>query len=72
MNEIFFAVEQAPEVGYTARDLSESIFTGSHTGAELRVAVQDVVHCDWDEGTSPKVIGLHFVRDELLAAKGQT
>lgn len=68
MTEIVFVVEQAPEGGFTARALSEAIFTEADTEAELRVAVQDAVHCHFDEGTSPKIIRLHFVRDELLAA----
>lgn len=68
MNEIVFIVEQAPEGGLTARALGESIFTEADTEVELRVAVQDAVHCHFDEGKSPKVIRLHFVREELLAA----
>lgn len=68
MNEIVFVVEVAPEGGYTARALDESIFTEADTEAELRVAVQDAVRCHFDEGKSPKVIRLHFVREELLAA----
>ena len=68
MTEIVFIVESAPEGGFTARALGESIFTESDTVAELRVAVQDAVHCHFDEGKSPKVIWLHFVREELLAA----
>ncbi len=68
MTEIVFIVEQAPEGGLTARALGESIFTEADTEAELRVAVQDAVHCHFEEGKSPKVIRLHFVRDELLAA----
>lgn len=68
MTEIVFVVEQAPEGGYTARALGEAIFTEADTESELRVAVQDAVHCHFDEGKSPKVIRLHFVRDELLAA----
>ena len=67
MTEIVFVVEQAPEGGFIARALGESIFTEADTEAELRVAVQDAVHCHFD-GNSPKVIRLHFVRDELLAA----
>lgn len=71
MNEIVFVVEQAPEGGLTARALGESIFTEADTEAELRVAVQDAVHCHFDDGKSPKVIRLHFERDELLAAQGR-
>ena len=58
MTEIVFIVESAPEGGYTARALGESIFTEAVTEAELRVAVQNAVHCHFDEGTSPKVIRL--------------
>ena len=68
MNEIVFVVEQAPEGGLTARALGESIFTEADTEAELRVAVQDAVHCHFDEGKSPRVIRLHFIREELLVA----
>ena len=68
MTEIIFVVKQAPEGGYTARALGEPIFTEADTEAELRVAVQDAVRCHFDEGKSPKVIWLHFVREELLAA----
>ncbi|MFM9880750.1 MAG: 2-oxoisovalerate dehydrogenase E1 subunit beta [Burkholderiaceae bacterium] len=68
MTEIVFVVELAPEGGYTARALGESIFAEADTDAQLRLAVQDAVHCHFDEETSPKVIRLHFVRDELLAA----
>lgn len=68
MIEIVFVVEVAPEGGYTARALGASIFTEADTEAELRVAVQDAVHCHFDAATLPKVIRLHFVRDELIAA----
>ena len=68
MSEIVFIVEQAPEGGYIARALGESILTEADTEAALKLAVQDAVHCHFDEGHSPKVIRLHFVREELLAA----
>ena len=68
MNEIVFVVEQAPEGGLTARALDESIFTEADTKAELRLAVQDAVHCHFDEGKSPRGIRLHFIREELLVA----
>lgn len=67
MTEIVFVVEQAPEGGFTARSLGESIFTEADTEAALRAAVKDAVHCHFDTGNAPKVIRLHFVRDELLA-----
>ena len=68
MTEIVFVVELAPAGGYTARALGVSIFTAADTEAQLREAVQDAVHCHFDEGKSPKVIRLHFVRDGLPVA----
>jgi len=68
VSEIIFVVEQAPEGGYTARALGESIFTQAETMHDLHARVRDAVHCHFDEGKSPKLIRLHFVRDEVIAA----
>ncbi len=67
MNELIFLVEEAPEGGFTARALGQSIFTEAETLEELRVNVRDAVQCHFDEGQAPKVIRLHFVREEVLA-----
>ncbi len=67
MNELIFLVEDAPEGGYTARALGQSIFTEGETLDELRDNVRDAVRCHFDEGQAPKVIRLHFVREEVLA-----
>ena len=66
--EIVFLVEDAPEGGYVARALGESIITEADNAHDLHGAVRDAVHCHFDEGTAPKLIRLHFVRDEVIAA----
>jgi len=66
MNEIFFLVEEAPEGGYTARALGESIFTEADTLEELKINVREAVHCHFEENTLPKIIRLHMVKEELL------
>ena len=68
MNEIIFLVEEAPEGGYTARALGEAIFTGANTSEELQEMVRDAVVCHFDEGTAPKIIRLHYVREEVISA----
>ena len=68
MRELIFVVEEAPEGGYTARALGESIFTEAETLEELRAQVRDAVRCHFDDGTAPRIIRLHFVREEVLAA----
>jgi hypothetical protein len=68
MSEVVFLVEEAPEGGYTARALGESIFTEADDMAQLHNAVRDAVKCHFDEWQAPKVIRLHIVRDEVIAA----
>ena len=66
-SEIIFNVEDAPEGGYTAVALGYSIVTEADTLAELREMVRDAVRCHFEDGESPAVIRLHFVRDEVIA-----
>ena len=68
MNEVIFVVEEAPEGGYAARAVGASIFTEADTLAELHEQLRDAVLCHFDEGQAPKMIRLHFVRDELISA----
>jgi hypothetical protein len=68
VSEIIFVVEQAPEGGFTAHALGESIHAQAETEAELHARVRDAVHCHFDEGHAPKMIRLHFVRDQVIAA----
>ena len=67
MNEIIFLVEEAPEGGYTARALGASIFTEADDLDELHEQVRDAVRWHFDDGQAPKVIRLHFVREEVIA-----
>jgi hypothetical protein len=68
VNEIIFLIEEAPEGGYTARALGHSIFTEAESMDALRSQIRDAVKCHFDEGGYPKVIRLHFVREEVIAA----
>ena len=68
MTEIIFTVAEAPEGGYTARALGASIFTEADTLVELRQAVRDAVRCHFEEPERPKIIRLHFIREEVIAA----
>lgn len=68
MNEIIFLVEEAPEGGYTARGVGASVFTDADTLEELREAVREAVRCHFGEEDRPKLIRLHHVREEVIAA----
>lgn len=67
MDEIIFVIEEAPEGGYTARALGASVFTEADDLPALRLAIRDAVRCHFDEGKAPRIIRLHFVREEILA-----
>ena len=67
MTEIIFLVEEALEGGYIARGLGESIITEADDIPSLQEQVRDAVRCHFDEGKAPKVIRLHFVREEVIA-----
>ena len=68
MREIIFEVrEDEADGGYTASALGYGIHTQGDTLEELRAMVKEAVHCYFDETMEqPKIIRLHFVRDEVL------
>lgn len=66
MNELIFLVEEAPEGGLTARALGVSIFTEADDEAGLHAQIRDAVHCHFEDGKAPKVVRLHFVREEVF------
>jgi len=68
MSEIIFVIEEAPEGGYTAKAVGESIYTQAEDLGSLQERVRDAVRCHFDEGKAPRMIRLHFVRDEVIAA----
>ena len=67
MNELIFLVEEAPEGGYTARALGESIFTEADSLDEVEGKVRDAVRCHFENGEGPKVIRLHHVREQIIS-----
>ncbi len=68
MSEVIFLVEESPEGGFIARAVGEAIFTQAAGLEELHARVRDAVHCHFDPEFAPKLIRLHFVRDEVIAA----
>ena len=67
MTELIFIVEEAPEGGFTARALGESIFTEADDLPSLHAQVRDAVRCHFEDGKAPTVVRLHFVREEVIA-----
>lgn len=66
MSEVIFVVEEAPEGGYLARALGESIFEADSL-SELQVNARDAVRCHFNPDNLPRMIRFHLVRQELIA-----
>ena len=66
MNEIIFLVEESLEGGYEARALETSIHTEADNLTELKDSIRDAVICHFDEKERPRIIRLHFVKEEVI------
>jgi hypothetical protein len=64
--EILFVVEEAAEGGFIARGVGADIVTEADSLDELRANVREAVECHFDDGQPPRLVRLHFVRDEVL------
>ncbi len=68
MSEIIFVVEDSADGGYLARAMGVSIYTQSDSVEALHDRVRDAVRCHFDAEEVPKVIRLHYVREEVIAS----
>ena len=68
--EIIFEVsEDEFDGGYSASALGFGIHTEGNTLDELRGNVREAVNCYFDDSMGrPRLIRLHYVRDEVLVA----
>ncbi len=67
ISEVIFIVAESPEGGFEARALGHSIFSEGDTWEELCQAIKDAVSCHFEAQEMPRIIRLHFVKEELLA-----
>ena len=69
MTEIIFEVQENESAGgFSASALGFGIHTEAETVKKLRVNVKEAVECYFDrDEDGPRMIRLHFVRDEVLA-----
>jgi predicted RNase H-like HicB family nuclease len=72
MKEVLFEIlEDEIDGGFVATCLGHSIVTQAERVEELRAMIKDAVHCHFGDGAAgetPRIIRLHFVRDEVLIA----
>jgi hypothetical protein len=67
--EIIFEVMESIDGGYEARAIGHSIFTAAESEDELKVMLKDAVSCHFEDAQEvPRLIRLHWVRDEVIPA----
>lgn len=67
MNELIFIVEESLDGGYEARAVGASIFTQGDDISDLKTQIKDAVNCHFEEDKLPKIIHLHYTKDEVFA-----
>lgn len=65
-SEVIFDVTESMDGGFEAAALGFSIFTVGDDWDDLKSMARDAVICHFDEVERPRVIRLHFVREEVI------
>ena len=66
MKELIFLVEESIDGGYEARSLGESIYTEAENLEDLKAEIKDAVQCHFEAEEMPRVIRLHFIKEEVI------
>lgn len=63
-NEIIFIIEES----FEAKALGHSIFTEAENLDSLKINIRESVNCHFNEAEMPKIIPLHQIKEEVIAA----
>ena len=67
ISEIIFEVHEAEEGGFWTAAIGFAIFTQADTWEDLKTNVREATECYFvDSKEKPKLIVLHFTRDEVI------
>ena len=67
-NEIIFIIEDSIDGGFEAHAVGFSIFTEADNFDQLKQNIREAVACHFEESEMPKLIRLHYVKEEVIAA----
>ena len=68
MNEIIFMINDSIDGGFEAKAVGHSIFTDAETMEEIKKNIIEAVDCHFEPADKPKLIRLHYVKEEVIAA----
>ena len=67
MIAITFIVDEILTGGYIAKAMGVSILADAETYEQIKENVRKAVHCHFEGEELPKVIKLHFVKEEIIS-----
>jgi len=67
-NEIIFIIEESFDGGFEAKAVGHSIFTEADDIDTLKKNIKEAVNCHFEESEMPKIIRLHYIKEEVIAA----
>jgi len=67
-DEIIFIIEESLDGGFEAKAVGHSIFTDGDNIKILKENIKEAVACHFSENETPKLIRLHYVKEEVIAA----
>lgn len=66
--EIIFIIEESFDGGFEAKAVGYSIFTEADDINTLKKNIKEAVNCHFEESEMPKIIRLHYIKEEVIAA----
>jgi len=66
--EIIFIIEESFDGGFEAKAVGLSIFTEADDIDTLKKNIKEAVNCHFEESEMPKIIRLHYIKEEVIAA----
>lgn len=66
--EIIFIVEESLDGGFEANAIGNFIYTEAENLDDLKRNIKEAVACHFEEGEMPKIIRLHYIKEEVIAA----
>lgn len=66
--EIIFIIQDSLDGGFEAKAVGHSIYTEAETMEELKNNIIEATDCQFDPGKKPKLIRLHYIKEEVIAA----
>lgn len=67
MTSVTFIIDEIFTGGFIAKAMGVSILTEAESYEQIKEKIKKAVHCHFEGAELPKVIKLHFVKEEIIS-----